>query len=84
MHSLLQSHLSPAYLETLEISWADGQEGISAGKVRKLGKYQVEIGVKGDKNGSMREVREVEIVAADAGVAGDVSITQDSVQPIQA
>jgi hypothetical protein len=84
VHSMLQSHLSPAHLETLEISWREGQEGISAGKVRKLGKYQVEVGVKGDKNGSMREVREVEIVAADASISGEVPITQESVQPVQA
>jgi hypothetical protein len=44
----------------------------------------VEVGVKGDKNGSMREVREVEIVAADASISGEVPITQESVQPVQA
>ena len=81
---MLQSHLSPIHLEKLEISWVEGQEGISAGKVRKLGKYQVEIGVKGDKTGSMREAREVDIVAVDAGVPGEVPIAQESAQPVQA
>jgi hypothetical protein len=84
LHLVLQSHISSAHLEAIEISWVDGQDGISAGKVRKLGKYQVEIGVRGDKNGLMREIKEVEVVAVDAAAAAEVPAAQEMPQSAQA
>jgi sulfate adenylyltransferase subunit 1 (EFTu-like GTPase family) len=56
----------------LDVRWAAGE--VEAGrvdpgdKVRKLGRYSIVLGVKGDKEGVMQEEREVEVVPANVAV----------------
>jgi hypothetical protein len=64
-------------VESLDFAWTDKEKEkgrVEAGeRVRKLGRYTYTVGVKGDRNGSMKVEREVELVPQEAPSAAATS-----------